>query len=126
MQDEKPMTPIETVALYCPNDSAALAQLRADAQALADVRTLDEWARECFGGWNTAPGFRAEWYRCSVYNAAMTTKTFDGRTPDEARAKAAAWARGQAKGAPEPRPCSRCGEGTVYRENYVCRACSND
>lgn len=28
--------------------------------------------------------------------------------------------------APQTYPCARCAVGTVYRENYLCRGCSND
>lgn len=35
-------------------------------------------------------------------------------------------ARNSHQGAPQTFPCARCKEGTVYRENYLCRGCSND
>ena len=70
-----------------------------ELQALADVRTLDEWAA-C-----TSP---TEWRRrevrlitvgiglgWAVHLADAEGHTFEGATPDEARAKAAAWVREQ-------------------------------
>lgn len=78
---------------------AATNRLEADAQVLADMRTLDEWARTNHGGWNSAPGFRDQWYRTCVYADGLTPSLqFDGATPDEARHKAAEWVRAQAKG----------------------------
>lgn len=69
------------------------------AQALADVRTLDEWASETvdWRRWKCGalPGFG---HHCWLEDTQhRTVKPFTGATPDEARAKAAAWVREQAK-----------------------------
>lgn len=78
---------------YRPDGVPEAVQLYADAQALADVRTLDDWAKfhrdyapaprpyaPASGGW---------------FIQLAPFKAFDGSTPDEARAKAAAWVREQ-------------------------------
>ena len=46
MSKDRPWTEtaIDVVALYCPEESVALAELRADALALWAVRVLDAWA----------------------------------------------------------------------------------
>lgn len=87
---EFPLHPIDVIALYCPEDSKALAELRADAQALADVRTLDA-------------AYGPEWYPARgrdgdvhIYVRGESGPLGVGATPDEARSKAAAWVRKQA------------------------------
>jgi hypothetical protein len=91
-----------------------LAQLRADAQALADVRTLDEWKRA--GKWrswtmhdNVTTGAalsstpsHACWLhdtdaRVETDGFATIGQNHGGATEEAARAKAAAWCREQGK-----------------------------
>jgi hypothetical protein len=73
----------------------------------ADVRTLDDWQREgtprCEHWYvtHTVNG-RTDWYRCSLLSHAAKEECVnhfmgDGATPDEARAKAAAWVREQGR-----------------------------
>lgn len=61
-----------------------------EAQAFADVRTLDDsgyrWAIVDYRGPEGDPMTR---YRCEV----GTQAAFEGASPNEARAKAAAWVR---------------------------------
>lgn len=88
---------------FCANldatTAATDASIRADAQALADVRTLDDWAK---GGklleWSVTdcsyPGHDPKHWCCRLATTAGNTYLY-GATPDEARAKAAAWVRGQ-------------------------------
>lgn len=72
-----------------PIDVRAVA---ADAQALADVRTLDEWAvRNGEQVPSPRQGADGLWYVGAV--GGMYNASEDSATPDEARAKAAAWAR---------------------------------
>jgi hypothetical protein len=76
--------------------------LRADAQALADVRTLDAAATET-NFWRTRPAGYGLAFNCArmVWSSGawLSAEVFDAETPDAARAKAAAWVREQAKGA---------------------------
>lgn len=90
--DDEP-TPVD------PGSFASSEKLRADAQALADVRALDtEWS--CYDG-----PHRGRWYVVQGNVVALHKQPqdvyrpwfFDGATPDEARAKAAAWVREQAR-----------------------------
>lgn len=77
-------------------ERAAVA-LQADARALADVRTLDEWSvaetyRHVFlYGWGASGLPRVVLHS---NNASINEEVFRGATLDEARAKAAAWVRG--------------------------------
>jgi hypothetical protein len=99
MGDDPTESAIDVVALYCPAESAALEQLRADAQALADVRTLDDWARSgrhVTQGQREVTSFADGEYTCTLFEATEQGESphwFHGATPDEARAKAAAWVR---------------------------------
>ncbi len=82
-----------------------LGLLRRDAQALADVRMLDEWAEQnpTQPAFQTVPSafpLRGKWGCYGGYEDYKTStrrRGFYGATPDEARAKAAAWVREQAK-----------------------------
>lgn len=88
-----------------PELAAQLSALdAADAQALADVRTLDEYVEKLGRGF----GWTVSVYRGGVYGVVFTNDNWEeqqgvpcleGATPVEARAKAAAWVREQAKGA---------------------------
>jgi hypothetical protein len=70
----------------------------ADAQALADVRTLDEWARR-HGVDVPAPGIAGRDVCCirllgrDDYGASKFFGRFEGPTPDAARHAAAEWVR---------------------------------
>lgn len=83
-------------------DPEAFAELEADAQALADVRTLDAWARANPDDTLT-PRYRGypdaspeeQW---EIYVGNDEWGLF--ATPDAARSAAAVWVREQAKGAP--------------------------
>lgn len=94
-------TALDVIALYCPEDSKALAELRADDQALADVRTLDAHARRLGYAWSWELTSFPDSYDVSFTdgdrNALYPAPLFEGATPDEARAKAAAWVREHAK-----------------------------
>jgi hypothetical protein len=68
----------------------------ADAQALADVRTLDEWqAGRPERYW--ACGLQFDQACCKLHDGfrALIATEFFAPTPEAARAKAAAWAREQ-------------------------------
>lgn len=69
------------VASGLPRPIDALAQLKADIRALADVRTLDEWATHHAGDMLVC-------HHCGLFACDSTP---------EARAKAAAWVREQGK-----------------------------
>jgi hypothetical protein len=76
----------------------AFAALEADAQALADVRTLDVWAvsdSSLFWQVILTDSPAAESWLCSVQTEDACFK-FRGPTPEGARAKAAEWVREQA------------------------------
>lgn len=80
--------------LRAEGDRAA-ASLEADAQALADVRTLDEWA-----GANTQHravelAQRQVSLFCGDTDTGDQYRRFNGPTPDAARAAAAVWVREQ-------------------------------
>ena len=77
----------------------ALKVLRADAQALADVRTLDDWAAPG-SGHNVELASGAHYQVCYLHgwNGDEAEFSCDGATPDEARAAAAAWVREQKAG----------------------------
>lgn len=77
----------------------------ADAQALADVRTLDDWIRQRryrYYSVDNHPAASADWI-CSLHDpdieceddAPDTTAQGRGPTPDAARRAAAEWVRGQ-------------------------------
>ena len=70
---------------------------QADAQALADVRTLDDWARGEKGrSHDTGFAFDGLGYFCTLQErTVIKVQAFEAATPDEARAKAAAWVREQ-------------------------------
>ena len=79
--------------------AGAIERLRSDLKILEDVRTLDEWRAEI------APGGRRSWV-CTddgvgnvvelvIGYAGGADRVFTGPTTDAARAKAAAWRRGQ-------------------------------
>lgn len=99
----------EQCGYLAPVPAAEVEQAKAGAQALADVRTLDEWAadRERDEGPETASHttrrptnpIRGEWvtHLFSGYEGDEDQHDFYGATPDEARAKAAAWVREQAQ-----------------------------
>lgn len=77
---------------------ALIERLRADAQALADVRTLDDWSRKQRGHGHETMQIAGGLFLTRLLDAfslSPTTEDFEGATPDEARAKAAAWARKQ-------------------------------
>lgn len=78
----------------CSAYAPAVDALRDDLKALADVRTLDSWVLAEKGRWmdvdSDAPGLS-----CVLHDQTPDGDwDFDGSTPDEARAKAAAWVRG--------------------------------
>lgn len=96
-------------AQYCIYElTERLAKLESDAQALADVRTLDAWAadRERDEGPSNASHTtrrpenpnRGEWvtHLFSGYEGDEDQHDFHGATPEGARAKAAEWVRKQA------------------------------
>ncbi len=69
-------------------------RVRADAQALADVRTLDEWAETELGrAWRSSNDGLDR--RVTLYADQRIHQVFAAKTPTEARAKAAAWVREQ-------------------------------
>jgi hypothetical protein len=70
-------------------------ELLADAQALADMRTLDEWAAGQPIRTPSPSPHRTEVGDWFIWLS--TGKYFDGPTPEAARAKAAAWVREQGK-----------------------------
>lgn len=77
---------------------ALIERLRADSQALADVRALDEWAK-VGRSWEIKE-IIPRIFRCAARSSDLSSGTyrvelFEGATPDEARAKAAAWVREQ-------------------------------
>lgn len=70
----------------------------ADAQALADVRTLDEWAKaDDAKYWTCGPVYFGAGYYCSLrYDSEPHSRmSGHGPTPDAARHAAAEWVRGQ-------------------------------
>lgn len=85
MSQERPWSgtelAIDVVALYCPEESAALAELRADALALWAVRVLD-----VHGDWRL---IASEPVSVRVYRGSLKTLIFWGATPDAARIAAA-------------------------------------
>lgn len=76
-------------------------QAAADAQALADVRTLDDWARERFDvrTWVMFPPDDERLCLCSLREAGKSPGaggfpgSFTGETEDAARHAAAGWVR---------------------------------
>jgi hypothetical protein len=74
-------------------------RVRADAQALVDVRTLDDWATS---NKRQVPSPEPSETRPDVWMVVIPAKhsvdvrVFEGPTPEAARAKAAAWVREQA------------------------------
>lgn len=82
----------------CVSMAVSLAELKPLVQALADVRTLDDWAKHTGRHWAindegddvTGP----YWCVFTLQGGHMLLGT-PGQTPDEARAKAAAWVREQ-------------------------------
>lgn len=73
--------------------------LQEDLKVLADVRTLDAWA---VARASNVPQIQREQFGRSwslfLYDDANNERVrFDGATPDETRAKAAAWVREQVK-----------------------------
>jgi hypothetical protein len=71
-----------------PNLTEAVARLEADAQALADVRTLDEWAGIDGAHWSSGDGGAVV-----LHFADGRKRAFTGPTPDAARHAAAEWVR---------------------------------
>ncbi len=71
--------------------------LAGESRAMADVRTLDDWAEKPGNGWRTHElYFHVDhWSSYLVEIAGPYVTPFKGATPDEARAKAAAWVREQ-------------------------------
>jgi hypothetical protein len=72
----------------------------AEHRALADVRTLDDWARKQRGHGHETMQIAGGLFLTRLLDAfslSPTTEGFEGATPDEARAKAAAWVREQAQ-----------------------------
>jgi len=88
------LVPCPTCGEALDDPELHLQRFSADAQALADVRTLDEWAGRGDPDryWGMSP--TAE---CVVYDRSVGSREriFIGDTPDAARAKAAAWVREQ-------------------------------
>jgi hypothetical protein len=79
-----------------------------DLQARSDLETLDHWQRNF--GWRVG---MQQWlptgaWRCTLTAGDVPPYEFEGSTPDEARAKAAAWVREQARPQREE-PCPGCG-----------------
>jgi hypothetical protein len=66
-------------------------------EALADVRTLDDWRSKSPERTWLMSGDGWAWCRLYDHGVRDCQNSFDGATPDEARAKAAAWVREQAK-----------------------------
>jgi hypothetical protein len=118
----------------------ALAQLEADAQALADVRTLDDWAadRDRDEGPMSAShstrrpenNNRGDWvaHLFSGYEGDEDSHDFQGATPEAARAKAAAWVREQSNRASADLAASEgaptCEHKTIVGGND-CRWCAD-
>lgn len=75
-------------------ESAIVDMLEADAQALADVRTLDEWADA--QGWDDTPRPRMTAKGWHVPLGVGGIEPTFGKTRDAARHAAAEWVRGQA------------------------------
>lgn len=76
-----------------------LAKVEADRQALADVRTLDAWCRtedgcQCTVADTGSIYSESALWVCTMEGVNDHKESFRGSTPDEARAKAAAWVRG--------------------------------
>ena len=73
----------------------AFKRLEAAVQALADVRTLDGYLDKG-NSYRLLPNMTDSFDRAAYWLVMETAKlTFGGATPDEARAKAAAWVRSQ-------------------------------
>lgn len=86
----------------------ALRHLKADAQALADVRTLDEWAKANGARWSCTP-WNDGWAVCIRRGPhADLSPHHAGPTPDAARHAAAEWVRGQAQVAVAVAPPCTC------------------
>jgi hypothetical protein len=110
---------------------AAIALLEADARALADVRTLDDWKRKQprQRDWkmHDKVKFGEGPHGCMLYedreHHGEWGKNFDGSSEDEARAKAAAWVREQKAGAegvskiPDHMAETLSGDGTTRQLN---------
>lgn len=78
-------------------DPSQPVRLAADLQALADMRTLDDWAARNSSKLAPATAPVAKPENPLGWTTFLLGREFDGATPDAARAKAAAWVRGQAK-----------------------------
>jgi hypothetical protein len=91
MSKENPWTehPIDVVALYCPADSQALAQLRADARALWAVRVLDAWAARNPSKLAPATAPIAKRENVLGWTTFVLGIEYDGASPDAARLAAA-------------------------------------
>ena len=94
-----PRTPRAAQILHDANLVGRVRQQQTDAQALADVRTLDSWANGRQARMWLLFDAGTHW-ECSGEQALSGEAEFscDGATPDEARAAAAAWVRGQKAG----------------------------
>jgi hypothetical protein len=80
----------------CMFDREAIERLEADARALADMRTLDDW--RAVSPERTWLMSGDGWSWCRLYDHSTNGPQVyagEGATPDEARAKAAAWVREQ-------------------------------
>jgi hypothetical protein len=80
----------------------ALAELEALAARDADVRTLDDYVAglEVLHGWTLSTYNAGVWgvvFTNSKWEELPRVPCLEGSTPDEARAKAAAWVREQGK-----------------------------
>lgn len=84
----------------CPDHSA---QRQADAQALADVRTLDAYLETLPYVWSwELTRFNGSWavvFTDGNRSELELAPTLEGETPDASRHEAAEWVRKQAKGA---------------------------
>jgi hypothetical protein len=84
-----------------PKEDDEREQAKADAQALANVRTLEDWEDNhptmgsVKGPRRSDGGYRIELWE--DFNTKPSFAAYDCKTRDEARAKAAAWAREQKK-----------------------------
>lgn len=72
-----------------------LPKVRAAAQALADVRTLDEWCEGQLGRRWCCEIADEDGWRAKLFGTSIKAGEHYGATPDEARAEATAWVRAQ-------------------------------
>lgn len=78
-----------------PGEVEDARKLLAMMAVIRDLRTLDDWRAVSPERTWLMSGDGWAWCRLYDHGAKACQRGFDGPTPDEARAKAAAWIRGQ-------------------------------